>query len=244
MRACRDPLARDEQAATRALSEPARQSAGMTSSATQGRDGDEDEPTALVRRYYDRIAHEYDSWMGGFDRVMLGRGRSRVCSRARGRTLEIAVGTGANLEHYPPDASLSAIDLSPEMLAVARRRAQQLGLDVELELGDAQRLHFGDDEFDTVTATLLLSTVPDPRRAVFEMRRVLRRGGRVLVLDFARSPITPVRWVQRALTPLTARSRFSLLREPLDHLGAAGFALEHVDRFRCGVIEEVVARKT
>jgi ubiquinone/menaquinone biosynthesis C-methylase UbiE len=216
----------------------------MTSGATPIRDGDEDAPTALVRGYYDRIAHEYDSWMEVFDRVMLGRGRRRLCSRARGKTLEIAVGTGANLAHYPPDARLSAVDLSPGMLAVARRRAQRLDLDVELELGDAQRLRFGDEEFDTVTATLLLSTVPDPQRAVFEMQRVLRRGGRVLVLDFARSPVTPVRWVQRALTPLTARSRFSLLREPLDYLDAAGFALEHADRFRCGLIEEVVARKT
>jgi hypothetical protein len=65
-----------------------------------------------------------------------------------------------------------------------------------------------------------------------------------LTLDFARSPIAPVRWVEQALAPLTARSRFSLLRDPLDYLEAVGFALEHVDRFRLGVIEEIVARKT
>jgi hypothetical protein len=53
-----------------------------------------------------------------------------------------------------------------------------------------------------------------------------------------------VRWVEEALAPLTARSRFSLVREPLGYLGAAGFTLEHVDRFRCGVIVEIVARKT
>ena len=202
-----------------------------------------DDATALVRGYYDRVAHEYDSWMGSFDRVMLGHGRSRMCSRARGKTLEVAVGTGANLAHYPPDATLSAVDLSPAMLAVAQRRAHELDLDVDLSVGDAQALDFADDEFDTVTATLLLSTVPDPQRCVFEMHRVLRPGGRVLILDFARSPVAPVRWVEHALKPLTARSRFSLLRDPLDYLAGAGFALEHVDRFRCGVIEEVVARK-
>ncbi len=163
----------------------------------------------------------------------------------------MGVGTGANLAHYPPDASVTAIDLSPEMLAIAQQHAQELDRDVELQLGDAQDLDFADDEFDTVTATLLLSTVPDPQRAVLEMRRVLRPGGRVLLLDFARSPVAPVRWVEQALKPLAAWSRFSQLCKPLDYFGVAGFTVEHVDRFRCGVIvnrfrcviEEVVARK-
>ena len=203
-----------------------------------------DDQTVLVREYYNEAARSYDSWMVGFDRVMLGRGRSRMCSRARGRTLEVAVGTGANLPFYPPDAKLTGIDLSPAMLAVAERRAQRLDLDIDLEVGDAQGLDFPDEHFETVTATLLLSTVPSPQRAAEEMRRVLRAGGRLLILDFARSPITPVRWVEQALAPLTARSRFSLLRDPLDYLDAVGFTVEHVDRFRLGVIEEIVARKT
>jgi len=196
-----------------------------------------------VRGYYDRIASQYDSWMPTFERMILGRGRSRLCSRARGKTLELAVGTGANLQHYPPDATVTAIDLSTGMLAVARDRVRNLGLGIALGLGDAQALAFRDEQFDTVTATLLLSTVPDPQRVATEMWRVLRPGGRVLILDFARSPIAPVRWTEHALTALAARSRFSLVREPLAYLIEASFELEHVDRFRCGVIEEVVARK-
>lgn len=197
----------------------------------------------LVRDYYEQSARSYDSWMVGFDRYVLGRGRSRMCSRARGRTLEVAVGTGANLTHYPPDVNLTGVDLSPSMLAIAERKGRALGLDLELAIGDAQALAFPDAQFETVTTTLLLSTVPDARLAAEEMRRVLRPGGRLLILDFARSPLVPVQWLQRALAPLTARSRFSLLRDPLDYLDAVGFAIEHVDRFRLGVIEEVVARK-
>jgi ubiquinone/menaquinone biosynthesis C-methylase UbiE len=205
--------------------------------------GSKSDQTVLVRDYYNEAARSYDSWMVSFDRFMLGRGRSRMCSRARGRTLEVAVGTGANLPHYPPDVTLRGVDLSPAMLTFAERRAHALGLEVDLAVGDAQRLDFAGDQFDTVTATLLLSTVPNPRRAVEEMRRVLRPGGRLLILDFARSPLAPVRWIEQALAPLTARSRFSLLRDPLDYLESVGFALDHVDRFRLGVIEEIVARK-
>jgi ubiquinone/menaquinone biosynthesis C-methylase UbiE len=208
-----------------------------------GEDASRGDKTALVRDYYNDAARSYDSWMVGFDRFMLGGGRSRMCSRARGRTLEVAVGTGANLSYYPPDVTLTGVDLSPAMLAYAEQRACTLGLDVTLTVGDAQHLDFANDEFETVAATLLLSTVPDPRVAAEEMLRVLRSGGRLLILDFARSPLAPVRWAERALGPLTARSRFSLLRDPLDYLEAVGFAIEHVDRFRLGMIEEVVARK-
>ncbi|HEY7106754.1 MAG TPA: methyltransferase domain-containing protein [Acidimicrobiia bacterium] len=223
----------------------------MASDAVRRADNDDDDRAALVRGYYDGVAREYDSSMEAFDRVMLGRGRRRVCSGARGRTLEMGVGTGANLAHYPPDASVTAIDVSPEMLAIARQHAQELDLDIELRLGDAHDLVFADDEFDTVTATLLLSTVPDPQRVVSEMRRVLRPGGRVLLLDFVRCPVVPLRWVERALKPLTARSGFSLPREPLDYLGVAGLTVDHVDQFRPAlivngfrcVIEEVGASK-
>ena len=114
----------------------------MASDATRRADDHESDPTALVRGYYDRVAHEYDSSMEGLDREMLGRGRRRLCSRARGRTLEIGVGTGANLAHYPPDASVTAIDLSPEMLAIAQQHAEELDLDIELRLGDARRSRF------------------------------------------------------------------------------------------------------
>jgi len=175
---------------------------------------------------------------------MLDDGRERLCARARGQTLEIAVGTGRNLAFYPPGVGLTGIDLGPAMLAIAAQRARELGREVELRLGDAHALEFPDNHFDTVVATLFFSSVPDERRAATEVWRVLRPGGRLLLLDHVRSPIASVRWAERLLNPLMVRFTCNhLLRDPLDYLGSVGFVIEHCARSKLGIIEEVVARK-
>ena len=199
--------------------------------------------TERVRRFYDRFAADYDRGMGLFERLLLGDGRRRLCSRASGRTLELAIGTGLNLAFYPRDVQLTGIDVSPGMLAVAGRRAAELGLEVELRVGDAQALDFPDQRFDTVVCTLSLCTIPDERRALAEAHRVLRPGGLLLLLEHVRSPVRPVRWVERLLDPLARLAGDHLLRDPLDHLEAAGFGVERCERTKWGIIEQVVARK-
>jgi ubiquinone/menaquinone biosynthesis C-methylase UbiE len=200
---------------------------------------------ARIREFYDATAGDYDQWLSYYERWMqLGRCRRRLLSRARGRTLEVGVGTGVNLPHYPPEVQLTVVDLSPRMLEIARERARQLGLDIEARIGDAQQLAFPDDHFDTVTVTLVLSTVPDHRRAAAEIHRLLEPGGQLLVLDHVRSPTAPVRWAQRMIEPLVASyAGWHFTRDPLDYIESAGFTVEHCHRTRVGMIEELVARK-
>lgn len=197
-----------------------------------------------LRRYYDEHASIYDRWMRSYDRFMLGDARARVCRQATGRTLELAVGTGLNLPHYPADADLVAVDYSPKMLAVARKRAAASGRLVELRVEDAHALTFSDGEFDTVVTTLFLSSAPDPRRAISEVFRVLRAGGRLLLLDHVRSTVPPVRWVERVTERfVAARTGVHLSRDPLDHLAAVGFTVDAERRARLGVLQELIARK-
>lgn len=197
-----------------------------------------------LRRFYNQYAASYDGWMRYYDPVMFGDRRRRVCAQARGRTLELAVGTRLNLACYPRAVELTGIDLTPGMLEIAARRARQLRREVSLQPGDAHALEFPDGHFDTVVATLLLSTTSDDRRAAAEAWRVLKPEGRLLLLDHVRSPIAPVRWAERLLDPLMARfTGVHLLRDPLDYLGAVGFTVERCARSRWGIIEEVVARK-
>jgi ubiquinone/menaquinone biosynthesis C-methylase UbiE len=130
------------------------------------------------------------------------------------------------------------------MLAIGRRRAESLGRRVDLRLGDAQALEFADESFDAVVCTLGLCTIPDPRRAVAEARRVLRPAGRLLLLEHVRTPLRPVHVIQRLLDPLAVRfAGDHLTREPLDYLRAEGFEIERVERSKWGIVERVVACK-
>jgi ubiquinone/menaquinone biosynthesis C-methylase UbiE len=200
--------------------------------------------TERVRRLQDKEAPRYDRQMGFFDRILFAGGREWATAQVRGEVLELAFGTGRNLPHYPADVRLTAIELSPRMLEIGRQRANELGRKIDLRLGDAQALDFDDQSFDTVIITFGLCTIPDDRRAVAEAYRVLRPGGRLVLLEHVRSPSSPVRAVQKLLDPLAVRfGADHLVREPLDYLGSVGFEIESVQRLKAGIVERVIARK-
>src|SRR3712207_1423477 len=157
------------------------------------------EETERLKRHWEREAPTYDRRVGFFERVLFGDGRQWVCSRASGKVLEVAVGTGRNFTFYPQGVRLSGIDLSPAMLRIARKRAEELGVDADLREGDAQQLPFAGAFFDTVVCTFSLCTIPDDRRAIAEMKRVLRLGGRLLLLDHVRASSKVWLAVQRVL---------------------------------------------
>ena len=200
--------------------------------------------TERVRALQNKEAPRYDRQMGFFDRVLFEGGREWACSRAEGQVLEIAVGTGRNLPYHRDDVTLTGIELSPEMLAIAKERARELGQEADLRLGDAQALDFPDASFDSVVCTLAFCTIPDPAAAAREVHRVLRSGGRFALLEHVRSPVRAVRAVQRLIEPLTVRFEADhLTREPLEYLGAAGFEVSELERSKWGIVERVAARK-
>jgi ubiquinone/menaquinone biosynthesis C-methylase UbiE len=197
-----------------------------------------------VRRLYDRQASRYDRMIAVVEALLFGGGRQWACGRASGEVLEVAVGTGRNLAIYPADVRLTGIDLSPRMLDRARDRAAALGRDVDLRVADAQDLPFADAVFDTVVCTLGLCSIPDERAAVREMHRVLRPGGRLLLLEHVRSPIRAVRIGQELVEPLfLALQQDHLLREPRDAVTSAGFEIDQLHRSKLGLVERLAARK-
>jgi ubiquinone/menaquinone biosynthesis C-methylase UbiE len=203
-----------------------------------------DKATARTRWLYDRYAARYDRDTGWYERIMLGSARQQVCSQAHGRVLEVAIGTGRNLPFYPADATPTGIDLSGRMLAAASRRATQVGIDVNLCLADAQALPFPDGCFDTVVCTLGLSSIPDDNAAVTQMYRVLRPGGRLLLLGHIASRYPPVRLAQFAVQRYSQHiTGDRQLRRTLPLVEAAGFRVDQRTLRRAGIIELLAASK-
>jgi phosphatidylethanolamine/phosphatidyl-N-methylethanolamine N-methyltransferase len=161
-------------------------------------------------RTYRRFSGSYDVVFG----PVFHPGRKeavRVANDGPGqRILEVGVGTGLSLPHFRRDAEVTGIDVSAEMLAKAKRRAERLGLAQVKSLleMDAENLTFADDSFDAVLALYVASVVPDPARFAAEMRRVCRRGGTIVVVNHFASDSGIMRHVEKRLAPLAGRIGF------------------------------------
>lgn len=199
---------------------------------------------ARWRAAWDRQASTYDRQMRFFDRTLFKDSRAWVCRQATGDVLEVAIGTGLNLEHYPAGTRLTGIELSTGMLKLARERAAELGVDVDLHEGDAHQLDFAAATFDTVVCTFSLCAIPDHRKAVAEMHRVLKPGGLLLLADHVASPNIlgrGIQWMAEVVTVRMGGEHFR--RRPLEVVEAEGLVVEQRERFGMGVVERLSARK-
>jgi len=201
-------------------------------------------PTARQKQVWDKAAPSYDKQIAFFEKIQFAGGREWLGARAHGRVLEVAIGTGLSLPHYPADVTITGIELSPAMLAIARQRAADLRLDADLREGDAEHLPFSDASFDTVVCALALCTIPRPAAAIAEMRRALVPGGRLLLLDHIGStwpPFYAAQWLLERITIRTAGEHFTRRQLPL--VQAAGFQVTETQRLKAGTVERIHAVK-
>ncbi|MEU8384537.1 methyltransferase domain-containing protein [Streptosporangium sp. NPDC048865] len=199
---------------------------------------------ADVRRVFDRMADRYDDQMRVWERRLFPGSREWAVGQARGRTVEIAVGTGLNLPLYGADVEVIGIELSGRMLELARRRVAREGLGerVELRQGDVQRLELPDGDADTVLSTFTMCTIPDPAAAAREAYRVLKPGGRFVLAEHGPSGNPVIRAGMRLVEPAFVRFQADYLtRDPRPFLEQAGFRIESVSRTTRGVSFRVVA---
>jgi phosphatidylethanolamine/phosphatidyl-N-methylethanolamine N-methyltransferase len=177
---------------------------------------------AQVERSYRRYAPVYDLLFGaslGPGRVAMTRLVSRLVPQ---HVLEVGVGTGLALAHYPGTARITGVDISRDMLAAAQRRVRPEDAGrIELRAMDAEAMDFADASFDCVTLPYVLSVTPNPDRLVAEVRRVCRPGGHIVILNHF-SGQRQWRSIEALMRPLAAwlgfRAEFSLeqhvLRQP------------------------------
>ncbi len=200
----------------------------------------QDHEQAEVTRRYDRMAWLYDIYGAPMEWMGTRRRRRRLLSKAAGRALEVGVGTGKNLSHYPEDVTLTGIDVSEAMLTRARRRADRLGTPVDLGLADVHHLPFPDATFDTAAATCVFCSAADPVQGLSELARVTKPDGRILLLEHVRPRNRLLGRLADAATVLTRRLfGFRANRRTEANVAAAG--LRVVDIRREGIWREITA---
>ncbi|MBI4492623.1 MAG: class I SAM-dependent methyltransferase [Chloroflexi bacterium] len=199
--------------------------------------------TAATRARYDRLARFYDLMERGAER-RFGPWRAALWRRVRGpRVLEVGVGTGKNMAYYLRGMAIVAVDLSPRMLERARTRAAREGVAVDLREADVQALPFPDASFDTVVATFVFCSVPDPVLGLRELRRVLVPGGQLLLLEHVLSRRLLLRRLMHLANPLVVRiSGANINRETVDNVRRAGFVDLSVEDLWLDIVKLIQAK--
>jgi ubiquinone/menaquinone biosynthesis C-methylase UbiE len=195
--------------------------------------------TRREQERYDRQARWYDVAVAPMEALAFLGLRRRLWSAVDGsrRVLEIGVGTGRNLAHYPAASRTVALDLSPEMLKRAARKATRGGRSVDLLLADTQHLPFKHDVFDVVLATLVFCSVPDPVRGLAEAGRVTRRDGQVVLLEHVRADNGVLGKAMDALNRLTVRGGEHVNRDTAANVRKAGLEITREETYRMGIVK-------
>jgi ubiquinone/menaquinone biosynthesis C-methylase UbiE len=197
-----------------------------------------------LSRKYNRFAPWYDLVEGVPDLLGVRRLRRRMLREASGKVLEVAVGTGKNLTYYPRDWRIIAVDLSKEMLNVARKRAAKLSMHVSCSVADAEALPFPDKSFDTVVSSLSMCTFPNPVAALEEMARVCRTSGKILLLEHGRSDREWLgRWQDRHADQFAKPLGCHWNREPLELVGQTGLKVYRAKRNFFGIFQQIESLK-
>jgi len=156
--------------------------------------------------------------------------RKEVTGLARGRVLEIGAGNGLNFAFYHPETTTQVEAIEPDgpMLGYARQRAEAASVPINLVQAPVEKLPFDDESFDSVVATLVFCSVNDPQRGLSEVRRVLKPGGALLMVEHVRAKGAIVATLQHIITPITRRLTGNCHwdRDTAKTVAEAGFKIE------------------
>ena len=198
--------------------------------------------TNLTRQRYERLSAYYDRLEGLTER-RYRPWRRKLWGQVLGpRVLEVGVGTGKNMPYWPEGLVVTAIDLTPGMLVLARRQADQLRLQPDLRLGDVQALDFPDASYDSAVATFVFCSVPDPVLGLRELARVVRPGGQILLLEHGRPSNPLLGRVTDLLSPFVVRIiGANLNRRTVDNVRQAGIQVMQIEELAMGGMYKLIA---
>lgn len=189
--------------------------------------------TRTIINRYNRTAMFYDY----MDFMISDGTRRKITGLATGKVLEVGVGTGKNLPFYTSDCQVTGIDFSPKMLEKAQQRAQSLSNVTLMEM-DIQQLDFPDNTFDSVLATCVFCSVPNPLQGLQELRRVCKPTGQLIFVEHVRSANAVLGLLMDVLNPVVLRLiGANINRQTLQTMEQAGLSLTTVDNLGMEILK-------
>jgi len=200
--------------------------------------------TLLTKRRYDRLALFFDTVEAPIERLRFASWRTRLRQKIKGPlALEAGVGTGKNMPYYPESVRITGIDISPRMLNRARKKSAALGINAGLFEMDIQSLAFPDDTFDTVFATFVFCSVPNPILGLAELRRVCKPEGQLLLLEHMRPGNRVFGLAFDLLNPVIVRlTGADINRRTMDNIQRAGWNITLEERLSSDIVRWIEAR--
>jgi ubiquinone/menaquinone biosynthesis C-methylase UbiE len=198
---------------------------------------------ALTQQKWDRAARTFDLMNGFGPELRWAPAKRRLFSRMRGKVLFVAIGTGLDIQFFPPNQTIVAIDISEKMLDKARQKSARYEGRIELRLADIEALSDADATFDQVFSSCTFCSVPRPAAGLMEVHRVLKPGGELHMFEHTASRYFPFSVMLRAMTPLSSTVGPDLDRDTIGNVQRAGFSVTGVESVFLDVVNLIHARR-